>query len=178
MNPSDRLKESGRSRDKQKEVETYNRNLKNLDSKLKEKVFVNRTVIVRLRKDDYVTEVIKSVVLGNTEVKKSNKIFIETKGGESKLIDTPLPYLPEGILVDFDPTLKESYPFLEIGSYVELADFDLESRMYYIDNSKCDIKIEIDEIMAGVNPYSNYEGYVKISPSLIEAVTEVPKACK
>jgi hypothetical protein len=178
MRPEDRLKESARSKEKQKEVNEYNKTLKNIDPIFNTKKFVNRNMIVRLRKDDYILDIIKSTVLGNTEIKKSNKIFVETPGGKSKLIDTPLPYLPEGILVAFDESLKEIYPDLEVGSYVELGDFDLQSKMYYTDKTKFDVKIEVDEIIAGVNPYQNYEGYVKISPALIEAITEVPEACK
>lgn len=178
IDPQSQLKKSAIDREKQKAVEKYNKEITIIDPSFKEKKFVNKKIVVRLRKDDYIVDGAKSSLLSHTEVKKTNRIILESDGGRNISIDTPLPYLPEGVIIAFDESLKELYPDLEVGAYVELDDFDLQSRLYYPNKLNFDYKVTSDEILKGVNPYKNYQGYVSISPSIIEAFVEIPEKCR
>jgi len=178
LDPQSQLKKSAQDREKQKAVEKYNKELSIIDPIFEKKKFVNRKVIVRLRKDDYITNGAESSLLSHTEVKKTNRIILETPGDRMVSIDTPLPFLPEGYIVAMDESLKEGNPHLEIGAYVELDDFDLQSRLYYPNKLNFDYKVTSEELLQGENPYKNFEGYVSISPSIIEAIVEVPQECR
>lgn len=178
IDPQSQLKRSAQDRKKQKAVEKYNKELSIIDPIFENKKFVNKKVIVRLRKDDYIVDGAQSSLLSHTEVKKTNRIILETPGGKNVSIDTPLPFLPEGYIVAMDESLKEGNPHLEVGVYVELDDFDLQSRLYYPNKLNFDYKVTSEELLQGENPYKNFEGYVSISPSIIEAIVEVPEKCR
>lgn len=154
---------------KQTAVEEYNKNILEVDEAFKNKIFVNNTLIVRLFKDDYIfkTNMSESII---TDVKKVNTIYVETEGGKSAIIDNPLPYLFRGVVVAMSADVEDYFPELQIGDVVELENFNIQNSMYYPDKSKVDPIIPVSEIIDGINPYKNYNGYVKISPRLIEAI--------
>lgn len=169
--------------DKQAAVEQYNKDLYDIDPKFDSKVYTNNIIIVRLVKDDYLevtdeSERTEGGILVNAPLRKNSKMQVETTGGRLELIDNPVPYLMKGVVCAFDPDIadKATGVFareLKVGATVELLSLSLQDSIYYLDKSKGDSPIPKEDLVAGANPFPNYEGYVMIRPGDIEAF--IPK---
>lgn len=155
--------------DQRQAIVNYNENIHVVDKCLKNKKFVNHQILFRLFKENIIEEIILNDV--TTYSKKNKQIPIATDGGtRQKLIDNPLLYIYEGIVVDFDEKLlKNGFEFLKKGLHVDLGYFSLQNERYYPDLTKRDLPIGEDEIINGAHPYPNYEGYVLTHASVIES---------
>ncbi|GIU70123.1 MAG: hypothetical protein KatS3mg002_1359 [Candidatus Woesearchaeota archaeon] len=165
--------------EKQKAIENYNKQIHNIDPVFKTKKFTGNTVIVRLFKNNYI-DMSKIKDLENITEKDiihvlpSAKEEIESDGGKLHIIDNPLNYNLRGVIIALSDIVKEKSEKdigvkLEVGQIVELDSFSNGTR-YYPDKSKFDIKMKMNDIIRGENPYINYEGYFKTTPFNIEAV--------
>lgn len=168
--------------EKQAAVEEYNRSLYNIDPRFENKTFTNNIIIVRLVKDNYLEvsdgDKTESGIIVNAPLKKNSKMQVETAGGRLELIDNPVPYLMVGVICAFDQDISSKATGvmaenLKVGATVELVGLSLQDSIYYLDKNKGDSPIQKDELIAGANPFPNYEGYVMIRPGDIEAF--VPK---
>lgn len=168
--------------EKQAAVETYNKSLYSIDPRFENKVFTNNIIIVRLAKDNYLEmsdgDKTESGIIVNAPLKKNSKMQVETAGGRLELIDNPVPYLMTGVICAFDQDISSKATGvmaenLKVGATVELVGLSLQDSIYYLDKNKGDSPIQKDELIAGANPFPNYEGYVMIRPGDIEAF--VPK---
>lgn len=169
--------------EKQAAVEEYNKNLYNIDPRFESKTFTNGMVVVKLMKDDYLeinneSERNESGLIINAPVRKQSKMQVESQGGKLELIDNPVPYLMIGVVCAFDEDILEKAggvmkENLKVGATVELFNLSLQDCIYYLDKKRADSPIERNELIAGVNPFPNYEGYVLVRPSDIECF--IPK---
>lgn len=140
--------------------------------KFKTRKYFNNVIVVKLLKDDWIEKSATNGILF-TQIKKSNKIPIETPqmGKETKMIDNPLPYRFEGIIVAMDetiPTKDEQYKDLKVGSLIRTISFDLKEDRYYFNDHERD-HVSFEDIQnLSTNLFPNYEGYAIIHPGMIQ----------
>lgn len=165
---------------KQKDVINYNTNIYKIDPAFESKQLAGNNIVVRLFKNDYldmstiddINNVPETAII---TVLPSTKIEIESTGGRLIQIDNPIDYYLKGVIVAMAPGVKEKSKEtigfeLEVGQTVELSAFDFPNHKYYLDKSKIDVMIKKDDLIRGMNPYPNFEGYFIISPFQIEAL--------
>lgn len=158
---------------KQVEVESYNDSLITLDPAFTKKVFVGNEIKVRLKKEDYIIKNSGSAMKDG--IKKDNLIALMTEAGKDIMIDNPLPYMFEGVIVAIPKVIQEAYLKeyginLSPGTYVELKEFNLQNQRYYLDKSSIDTKVALEDIIAGKSAFPNHEGYFSISAYDIESI--------
>lgn len=158
---------------KQEEVDAYNLTLLSIDPKFAKKIFVGNEIKVRLKKEDYIIKNSGSAMRDG--IKKDNLIALTVPGSEDRMIDNPLPYMFEGVIVAIpkiirDTYLKEYGIDLRPGTYVELKEFNLQNQRYYLDKANIDVKVSLDDLMAGKAAFPNHEGYFSISAYDIESI--------
>jgi len=162
----------------QEKIEEYNNQIlsgahSDID-RFKDRKYLNNAIIVKLLKHDWIDKNAPTSTLF-TQVKKNNKIYIETPtmGKEAKLIDNPLPYRFEGIIVAMDnriPTKDDQFSDLTVGTFIRTISFDLKEDRYYFDETKREIVNFEDVMNLGSNLFPYYEGYARIHPGMIEHI--------
>lgn len=166
------------NREKQDIVDAYNKEIlegaKADIERFKNYKFMNNSIIVKLLQHDWIDKT-ESDFLGGSAVSKVQKIYIETpqKNKEPQLIDNPLPYRFEGIIVAMDEDIVNKDPHyaqLKPGTLVRTVSFDLKESRYYPDEGKRDWVDFIDLANLNSKLFPNYEGYTKIHPGMIENI--------
>lgn len=160
---------------KQEEVESYNREVlenKNVAASILARKYFNQYIVVRLFQEDYADKALSigqetSLLTDTTWTKKRNLVEATLPGQQTQLIDNPLPYVFEGVVVAMDSSVEEKHPEIKIGKVVQTIQFDLKSDRYYAYKNKRDYGITLDNLTL-----SNYEGYALVHPSMLESVSE------
>ena len=158
---------------KQAEVEAYNATLEVLDPIFASKTFVGTEIKVRLKKEDYIIKNSGSDMKDG--IKKDNLIALETPTGEAKMIDNPLPYMFEGVIVAVPKTVRDLY-FKEFGvdlvpgTYVELREFNLQAQRYYLDKANVDTKLSLEDVLSGKAVFPKHKGYFSVGSYDIESI--------
>lgn len=173
--------------DKQAEIDAYNDAIlagaKDDIERFKDRVYVNDTIIVKLLKHNWIDKSAQdNALLGGSAVSKVQKIMIETPqvGKEPKLIDNPLPYRFEGIIVAMDPMLakKDTARMFTVGTLVRTISFNLKEDRYYFHDGQREWIDSIDLMNMSSNLFPKYEGYAKIHPGMIENIFQNPEELK
>jgi len=162
----------------QEEVEKYNREteaMSDIPEPIKNRSYVNGNIVVKLFKEDH-ARIAKTVTNQlNSEpllIKSISKIAVDVPSssayGSHKIVDNPLPYLFEGVVVAMDPKINENSNLsakLEVGNIIQMISFDLKSDRYYPFKNQRDL-VTMDDYS-----FSNYEGYALVSASMIESIS-------
>jgi hypothetical protein len=154
-------------------VDEYNKALLEIDPSFATKTFVGNEIRVRLKKDDYIIRNSGSRLKDG--VKKDNLIALMTEDGKDRMIENPLPYMYEGVVVAIPNAVKKHYldeygVNLEPGTYVELKEFNLQNQRYYLNKANIDTKVSLEDLMAGKSAFPNHEGYFTIGAYDIESI--------
>lgn len=140
------------------------------------RTYHNNAIIVKLFMHDYLVD-------GDSElefqIQRSSQIPIQdpSKPGENMMVDNPLPYRFEGIIVAMDESIPENDPRMKfaVGDYVRIEPQDLkEGRYYYHDRDRDYLPPLRDESEIHRDLFPNYKGYIKIHPSEVEFVVKSP----
>jgi len=165
------------NKEKQAQIDAYNGEILKGSptdvARFANRKYLNNTMIVKLLKHDWIDKNAENTIFGSAAVKKIHKIYIETPqmGKESMMIDNPLPYRFEGVIVAMDteiPTNDPHFAGLTVGSFIRVKGFDLKENRYYFDEGKREWIDFQDMTSLGSNMFPNYEGFATIHPSLIE----------
>lgn len=164
----------------QLEVQEYNQSL--LDGDIQQKLLAGKTflgydVIVRLFKDDVMQlSLLKDFEGRPMAIKKQLQVAITGPDDlRTIMIENPLPYLYEGVLVAVGHEVEEKFPGVyKPGQIVQLTWFDQKDSRYYPDKRKLDLAFSMEHVLAGGSLFPNYEGYQKVHVSLIEAILDAP----
>lgn len=147
-----------------------------------------RNIIVRMYKENY----IKKVSEYSDGVPMYEAWMSQVDGrmrptDQQRWVDNPLPYIFTGVIVAMSPlsradqvkeeaTFKEhcpngTYVPLEVGSIVHLEHFMYADKRFYTDKQKRDFIRNPEEYKI-----EHWEGYVKVHPSMVEAVVATKAA--
>ena len=153
----------------QKIVDDYNdkvRKNEGVDPLISERNFVNGNIIVRLFKKD---KVAPNPLLKGGIIPKENKITVQNPdtGRQSKVTD-PLPYCHEGVIVNYDKSLRDRFGFIERGLQVQLEPFELRSKTFFPDKGQAIEFLTFSQLLDGAT-LPGFEGYFIISISDIES---------
>lgn len=162
-------------RTEQLKVEEYNKNIMDIHPNFEKRKVVEKNVIVRLFKRTYAHEIDvmgeKSYIRAYRKVRVPDGLNPNNKQ-QFKDVDDPMPYLFEGVIIDFDERLSTDRPYLKKGLKIQLAPFNMMEYLYYPDRTKEDEAWDVEDLKKGRNVMANFEGYVKIAPSMIESYEE------
>lgn len=174
--------ETIRTERRQSEIDQYNfEEINIIDEYFNGVSLVDSALIVRLHKENYIKEVSimpNGVVMYDAWISQVDGRM--NKADREKWVDNPLPYVFSGVIAAISPTaqlgyiktkeslpeeLKESYKVPEVGDVVHLDHFMVADRRFYPNKQARDFIKNPEEYRI-----VHFDGYVKIHPSLIEAV--------
>lgn len=155
------------AKDEQEKINEYNAEVEALKEGVhpafEDKRFINQNIVVRLYKMDRVVE-------GKFFQEKFHKIPIQGQAGQDIMIKNPLPYKFRGVIVALDPKVTANISDLTVGAEVEISPGNsLQDSRYYL-TDEGDVPISREDLIAGMDPFPNHEGYFMLKPGDIECV--------
>jgi len=164
-------------------LDEYNKNLVNIDPRFNDLILNGRTLIVRFKHEDFIKYWTKELKYVDEDVQQEIEIPIigyskidgrRSTSDKETYVDNPLPYLFEGVVCAFskeaaDMIEKSSGHRLQVGDRVNMCEFTLKDRRFYLDKAKA----QQDHIATQTETrLSNFEGYFKVDAWDIESIVK------
>jgi len=165
---------------KQEAIDEYNKNCGIIDAAFSNLQLVGKSLIVKLHKENYIKNVTyyaDGTPLYDSWISQVDGRMHPTE--QPKWIDNPLPYVFTGVVVAISPQAELGFEeevndlrkqgvkakAIQVGDIVTLEHFMFADKRFYMDKQKRDFIKNPHEFRI-----TNWEGYVKIHPTMIEAV--------
>ena len=165
-------------REEQERRQTHNESIKNPDLRFAERTFICDELIIGLFMKDYIRY--EDGIKGDKiQVKIDNQIPVQTDTQQGYvMIDNPLPYMFKGVIQVVPEHVRKRFKEntgieLKPGMVVDLRPINLQDSRFYFDNDMFNHVINDEQIMGGVNPFPDFEGFFKVyAEDLISIINE------